>query len=216
MSRLILLLTCVAALAGCAGRPLAPGERAFAEDVFGPGLDPASVRVVAGFGAVRAAGSRPLPPKSDRIDPRPGVCDRTAPSGPEGPPPAWALWNTVHIGRAFYRDDTLPGWPDQVLMPQVFVLAHELLHVWQWQNRRQTGYRPARAGLENFLNLDPYFYVPEDGSRFLDYGYEQQATLIEDYFCYGIFDPQNPRRATLRAILAPHFRVDQIDAVLAR
>ena len=29
-------------------------------------------------------------------------------------------------------------------------------------------------------------------------------------------DPQNPRRAKLRVILAPHFRVDRIDRILAR
>ena len=148
--------------------------------------------------------------------PRPGLCDRVAPTPREGPPPGWALYNTVHFSREFYRDDVLPGWPSQILLPQALIMLHEMVHVWQWQNRAVTGYRPVKAGLESVLNMDPYFYVPEAGAGFLEYGFEQQASLLEDYFCYGLFDPENPRRAELRGILAPYFRMDRIDAVLER
>lgn len=213
--RLVFLGFAVLLLTACS-RPLAPGERALAEDIFGGGLASDQVRIAAGFGVVPAPAPRPLPPKSDTIEPRPGVCDRVAPAGPDGPPPAWAIYQTVHVARAFYRDDVMPGWPDQVLLPQVLILAHELVHVWQWQNRRLTGYRPLRAGVESLFNLDPYFYVPEPGAGFLEYGFEQQAALVEDYICYGVFDPENPRRAELRKILEPHFRVARIDEILRR
>ncbi len=173
------------------------------------------MRVANGFRGDAPAEQRQLPPKRD-IEPRPGLCDRVAPAPREGPPPAWALYNTVHFSREFYRDDVLPGWPDQILLPQALIMVHELVHVWQWQNRAVTGYRPVKAGFESVLNMDPYFYVPEEGAGLLEYGYEQQAALLEDYFCYGIFDPQHARRAELREILAPYFRMDRIDEVLDR
>jgi hypothetical protein len=202
-------------LAGCS-RPLAPGERALADDIFGPSLDVDRVRVGQGFGPLPKLQSLPDLPEVKKIKTRPGICDRTAPSPPDGPPPAWAIYNKVYFSGEFYRADTTPDWPGRVLIPQVLILAHELVHVWQWQNRGHTGYRPAKAGLESLLNRDPYFYVPGEDAGFLEYGFEQQATMVEDYLCYGLFDPANPRRAKLRAILAPHFRVDRIDAVLAR
>lgn len=202
-------------LAAC-GRPLAEGERQFVEDVFGDKVDADKVRIASGFRPSTASEPPPLPPKQDRVELRPGVCDRVNPEPPVGPPPAWALYNRMHVIAEFYRPDMLPGWSGQILLPHAMIMAHELVHVWQWQNRRITGYRPVKAGLESFTNRDPYFYVPDEGAGFLEYGFEQQASLVEDYFCYGLFDPQNPRRAKLHAILAPHFRVDRIDQVLAR
>ncbi len=214
MLRLIPGLLALCLLAAC-GRPLAEGERAFVGDVFGDSLDPGRVRIARGFGGASATvEDKPLPPKTEKIAPRPGVCDRTAPDPPVGPPPAWALYNRVHVVAEFYRADTLPGWPNQVLLPQALIMVHELVHVWQWQNRARTGYRPLKAVLESFLNRDPYYYVPDDGAGLLEYGFEQQASLLEDYFCYGLFDPGNPRRARLRGILAPHFDVDRIDEAL--
>jgi hypothetical protein len=203
-------------LAGCAGRPLAEGEVALANDIFGADLDLTEVRVKSGFRGAPDIADAPLPPRAP-IEARPGVCDRVAPrEGPTGPPPAWALYNTIHFSKEFYRSDTAPGWPDNVLLPQSLILAHELVHIWQWQNRARTGYRPARAAFEQVLNQDPYFYVPEPGSGYLEYGYEQQASLLEDYMCYGLFDPQNPRRGELREILAPIYQMDRFDAVLAK
>jgi len=195
---------------------MAPGEVAFAKDIFGKGLNTDKVRVAAGFGVTPEPKVTPLPEKAEKFEPRPGVCDRVAPTGPTGPPSAWVLYNKVHFSREFYRDDVLPGYPSQLLLPESLIMAHELVHVWQWQNRKRTGYRPGRAALESFTNKDPYFYVPDEGAGFLEYGFEQQGALVEDYFCYGIFDPQNPRRAKVRAILAPHFRVDRIDQVLGQ
>ncbi len=214
--RLFAIVLSLVVLAACTGRPMSTGERTLAADIFGPSLDTNQVRVKRGFqGAPPEGDGKPLPERK-KIEIRPGVCDRVSPTPPEGPPPAWALYNTVHFSREWYRDDTAPGWPEQILLPQTLIMAHELVHVWQWQNRRLTGYRPAKAGLESVFNKDPYFYVPAEGEGFLKYGFEQQATLLEDYLCYAIFDPANARRSKIRAILAPHYRVDRIDAALAR
>lgn len=208
------LLICLALLTACS-RPLTTAERAFAADVIGDSLDADKVRVAAGFG-LKPPPPTPNAPARGKRTTIPGVCDRV-PQGPRTePPPAFALWNRIHMAQKYYRDDTAPGWPDRVLLPQSLIMAHELVHVWQWQNRARTGYRPTRAALESVLSLDPYYYTPADGDTFLSFGYEQQGALVEDYFCYALLDPENPRRAKLRTILAPHFPLGRLDAALER
>lgn len=202
-------------LSAC-GRPMAPGERALASDIFGPALNTDVIRVKSGFRGAPTTKDAPLPPKIEKIELRPGVCDRVSPTPPDGPPPAWALYNNIHFAKDYYRSDLAPGWPEQTLIPQTLIFAHELVHVWQWQHRKRTGYRPIKAGLESVLTGDPYFYVPGEGGDYLQYGFEQQASLLEDYFCYGLFDPENPRRAKIRHTLAPYFQMDQIDEALKR
>lgn len=211
----LLLVACLVGLQAC-GRPLAPGEMALAADLFGTSLDTNAVRIKRTGVEGSPEPPPPLPKDPVPIKIRPGICDRVSPDPPVGPPPAFALYNQLNVDTEFYRDDLAPGWPDRILLPQVFLLAHELVHVWQWQNRALTGYRPIKAALESVLRRDPYFYVPGKGGGFLDYGFEQQASLVEDYFCYAIFDPENPRRGVLRAILSPYFRIDRVDEALAR
>lgn len=212
---LCLILLCL--LAACS-RPLAEGERAFAEDLFGDTLDVDRVRVAVGLGLTPVP--RPKPAPEGPVDPiklRPGLCDRTAPdTGPPEPPPAFALYDRVHIMPEWYAADMMPRWPERVMVPEALIFSHELVHVWQWQNRRRTGYHPARAAFESLILGDPYFYSPNDGEGFLGYGYEQQGALVEDYMCYLIFDPDNPRRAEIRAILRQVFTPDRVDRAAGR
>ena len=211
-------LSCVFLLAAlvlsACGRPLAEGETALAHDLFGAGLELGEVRVAAGLG-LASPPAQTAPRPSQRIH-RPGACDRDAPAPKGGPPPAFATYQTVHVTRRFYAADMAAGWPAAAPLPQVLILAHELGHVWQWQNRARTRYAPLRAALESVFNTDPYFYAPAHEKSFLQYGYEQQASLIEDYLCYALVDADAPRRAELRAILAPHFPVARLDAALGQ
>jgi hypothetical protein len=216
LGRAVMLALGLAALAGCT-RPLTENERRFAADVIGPTLDVQAVRIARGFAPLP-----PAPKSPERGDLYPviaentvtGLCDRAAPEPRSGPPPGWALWNRVHFNREFYRADLAPEWPRAARFPQGLVLAHELVHVWQWQQRDVTGYRPARAALESVLNMDPYFYQPGPDASFLKFGYEQQAALMEDYLCHALYDPAAPRRAELRPLLAPYFPLDRLDAAL--
>ena len=79
-----------------------------------------------------------------------------------------------------------------------------MTHVWQWQNRAITGYTPWRAAGESLRLIDPY-YAPPGSADFFTYGYEQQAVILEDYLCFAFANPNHPRRAELRKILAPVF-----------
>lgn len=55
------------------------------------------------------------------------------------------------------------------------LLIHELVHVWQWQH----GF--LFFALDNDLNND-YSYLLDIDQKFKDYGIEQQAELIQDYY----------------------------------
>lgn len=55
------------------------------------------------------------------------------------------------------------------------LLAHELTHVWQYQKGALTALRYVLAGDWRYA----YTLIP--GRRFLDYGFEQQASMVEDY-----------------------------------
>ncbi|MEO1474591.1 MAG: hypothetical protein AAFS03_11775, partial [Pseudomonadota bacterium] len=105
-------------------------------------------------------------------------------------------------------------WPETLRFPQAIVFAHELTHAWQWQNRAVTGYSPFRAVAEAIELADPYF--SERQGAFFTFGYEQQAAIVEDYLCFAFANPNHPRRAELREILAPVFPLDDFDAALAR
>lgn len=213
-----LLAMAVICLAAACTRPLTQSERRFAADVIGPSLNAQEVRLTRGLGL---SSPERQPERAAKLLPvaRPpieGLCDRDAPEPQDGPPPAFALWNRIHIAEEFYRPEMAPDWPRAALFPEALILAHELVHVWQWQNRARTGYSPARAGFESWASRDPYFYKPEAELRYADFGYEQQASLLEDYLCYGLYDPANPRRAELRRILVPHFPLDRLDTALGQ
>lgn len=67
-----------------------------------------------------------------------------------------------------------PGAPaEAVSLAQRAHLAHELVHVWQYQALK-------RSGIE-LLFSRVYRYRLEPAREFLSYGYEQQAAIVEDY-----------------------------------
>ena len=220
MLRFCLLSVALLSVSACA-RGLAPGEADFAEALFGDSLDQKRIVVQPGVGLTplpkdpepEVRGEAPPPP--DRAPQ--GICTRV-PSPREGFqwPAGMVLWNQVLLKRDFYREDMMEGWPRAVPLPQALLMAHELVHVWQWQNRERTDYDPASSGSESVHSRDPYWYVPEAEREFLTYGFEQQAAMIEDYVCYTMFEPRAPRRAELRALIHPVLPLDAFDARLGR
>ncbi|MCI2399374.1 hypothetical protein [Aliiroseovarius subalbicans] len=206
-------------VAGCA-RGLAPGEEDFAKALFGDSLNTDRIIVQAGIGVV------PLPrdktPNVDADAPPPrkppkGMCKRV-PSPRLGwqYPAGFVLWNEVYLKSDFYRSDMMEGWPNSVLLPHALLMAHELVHVWQWQNRARTDYTPSTSGAESVGNRDPYFYEADPTRTFLSYGFEQQAAMIEDYVCYRLFEPNAPRRRELYELINPVLPLGNFEAALAR
>jgi hypothetical protein len=194
-----ILLLALLFLAAC-GRPLTEQERAFAYDIHGETLNYSSVRLHDGAPTRAVTFNRkprprttcrelifpPLPPEETVVTTKPA---------------AVALYNTVLFDKDWYLEDYLPDYPDRVGLVAAMLFAHELTHVWQWQNRKTTGYSPLRAALEHSGSDDPYLFELED-RKFLDFGYEQQGSIVEEFVCCRALQPQGARTERLHSLIS--------------
>lgn len=206
-----LFLMALVALSACS-RALTDAEEQFANDLFGDELDTSKVRVTQGLGIVPLY--RTVPGKVTLVEGTDRACLRTPQPRGGQPPQAFAFRNRMHFDTGLYSSDMIVQWPERLRVPQALIFAHELTHVWQWQNRDVTGYSPGRAVMESIRLADPYF--SEGRADFFRFGYEQQAAILEDYICFAYANPNHPRRWELREILAPVFNLDEFDAAIAQ
>ncbi len=200
--RLAALGLALACLAGCAARPLDPVETAFAAGLHGPGLDTGPVRVHRGA----IIGGFPM-----RRPPRPQIACREKIWPPEEGPrvqtavAGFVLGQDIFVSRRFWREGYVGDDPAELPLAPAMFLAHELTHVWQWQNRERTGYAAWRAAREHAVSDDPYLFGLDSAQAFLDYPFEQQAALVEEFVCCRALDPEGARTDRLYRLLAPEF-----------
>jgi len=191
------LLLALLILAAC-GRPLTEAELSLAEGLYGDTLDPARIRIVEngliGITA-RVYPTRPRTTCRERILPPDDAPTFTARAA------GIVFWNHIHIRPDLMRADYASRSDGSMGLVAAMFIAHELAHVWQWQNRALTGYTPMRGGLEHVSGADPYLFDPQSSIRFLDLGYEQQASLVEEYVCCSALDPEGARTGRLEALL---------------
>lgn len=200
MTRLFALFACTA-LAACASRPLTENEQAFISTVQGDAINVDRVNIVEGAVVGLLSVTRPA---------RPQVACRERLFPPEtgmvtGSFAAFVLDETVHYSRWAYEDDFLEDYPDQLALRDAMRLAHELTHVWQWQQRETTGYHPLRAFREQVTSLDPYLFDIDAEARFLDYAYEQQGIIVEEFVCCRALDPEGSRTKRLTDLVGQVF-----------
>ena len=110
----------------------------------------------------------------------------------------------------------MPGWPDRIDLYDAMLFAHESVHAWQWQNRDRTGYTPLKALREHSNSADPYLFDDSTERSFLDYGFEQQGSIVEEYVCCHLLDPDAPRTRRLRDMIAQHMPVDGLEDAIDR
>lgn len=189
-----------AALLVSCGRAPTPAERAFLGDLHGDTLDPAKLRIHKGAPVLSVTFTRAPRPRTacrERILP-PITNTETVTTKPI----AVALWNHVFLTRDWYVDDYLKDYPERLNLMAAMLYAHEATHVWQWQNRETTGYSPLRAAAEHGASRDPYLFDLETNTRFLDYGFEQQGAIMEEYVCCRALAPQGARTKRLHRLLS--------------
>ncbi|MEM9795343.1 MAG: hypothetical protein AAF919_02575 [Pseudomonadota bacterium] len=194
-SLLCAALTVPILLAAC-GRPLTESEMALLAPIHGETLDTGPVRLAAN----PLVGLVPL---NYPVRPRTTCRERIAPpvEGPivEGRAGGVVLFETLFLNPDVDR-------PNFALEPlnlgAAMFLVHEMTHVWQWQNSGLTGYTPWRVAAEHVRSVDPYLYDPADPREFLDFGYEQQAILVEEYLCCAVLDPEGVRTVQLYDLLS--------------
>lgn len=191
-------------LAACA-RPLTPNETAVARGLFGDTIDTDVVRIKAGVGLLPLPRPRPATAQTGpAVKPPPGLCSRHRSTRRYYDwPAAFVLGNDIYFSYRFYSPDAFAGLPDSAPYPASVLLAHELTHVWQWQNRARTAYTTTGAAGETFAKVDPYWFEPGRAAPFSALGFEQQAAMVQDFTCYALFDPANPELRVLVRRLRP-------------
>ncbi|SLN47526.1 hypothetical protein [Roseisalinus antarcticus] len=184
-------------LTACA-RPLTPAEQVFGAQLVGE-TAASDVRILS-VGPVGAFTFtypvRPATTCRERILP--------APEGPtfEATTAGVVLWDHILTNPDWYLDDYLGRWPEQMNLVAAMFFAHELTHVWQWQNRETTGFFIGRVAAEHNRIEDPYLFDSDALPRFLDYGFEAQSSLVEEYVCCAAVAPRGARTKRLKALLA--------------
>lgn len=207
--RLRLALIAVVAITGCA-RPLSHGETAFATGLFGAELATEKVRIASFPALASLTSSRPgRPPIACReriwpeAEPTIGMVETfTA---------AFVSWNRINMADKLYLPDYLPNYPAEMSLYAAMLIGHEMTHVWQWQNRTRTGYTPLQALSEHQNGHDPYLLELTAQTRFLDFPFEQQGAIVEEYICCRALDPNGSRTKRLHAMLKGAFPVAPLD-----
>lgn len=145
-------------LAAC-GRPLTEAEQGFMAELAGPAFDPAPVRITQNPLIGLTTRSYPARPRStcrERIFPPPQgdtVTGRTA---------GIVFFNRLHLREDYALPDYIAREDGAVnLLAQMF-FAHEMTHIWQWQNRARTGYYSLTA----LLGGDAKLAAPFKGGDF--------------------------------------------------
>jgi len=111
-------------------------------------------------------------------------------------------WTHVLTNPDWTLPDYAQGYPEKINLVAAMFFAHEMVHIWQWQNRDTTGYSPFRGLAEHKPGVDPYLLDPSQEITFLEMGYEQQAALVEEFICCRTLAPDAPRTERLYGVLS--------------
>jgi hypothetical protein len=198
-------------LAAC-GRPLTTGETAFAATIFGPELNTKAVRVAPFAALTSLTQRRPARPRvacRERIWPAPETTTGTV----ETFTAAFVTFNRLNMADQLYLPDYMAKYPNKMSLPAAMLIAHELTHVWQWQNRERTDYHPLKALSEQVPGTDPYLLELATKNNFLDFPYEQQGAIVEEYVCCSSLDPNGARTQRLHDLLSSAMPVAAIDSL---
>ncbi|SHI62295.1 hypothetical protein SAMN05444417_1272 [Wenxinia saemankumensis] len=180
---------------------------------LGPAIRPEAVRF---HGDLAAGPSRTVPTR-----PRETCRERIMPpiEGPsfQSSTAAMAAFDHVWVRPSLFLEDYLAGIEEGVLnLPAAMLFLHEMVHVWQWQNRAVTGYHPLKAAFEHVRSADPYLFDPETRADLLDFGWEQQGVIVEEYLCCRTLAPEAERTSRLHAMLGVHFDLPALSRPIAR
>ncbi|MFY0681285.1 MAG: hypothetical protein JXR13_11975 [Thalassovita sp.] len=191
------------------GRPLTPNEVQFARSLYGEELNPKPVRLVNGHFARSLTleyAARPRVTCQERI--LPPLKEATYTTSPG----AIAVYTRVFFRKDLHRPDFAREYSVGTDLYDLMLFAHEMAHVWQWQNRQRTGYTPLKAASEHTTTADPYLFDINSAPDFLSYPYEQQAAIVEEFVCCRALAPQAARTARLHKMLSVAMPVDRLQS----
>ncbi|WP_422375004.1 hypothetical protein [Roseibium sp.] len=129
-------------------------------------------------------------------------------------PEALVIHNRIYYKSGSYRADFAEGFPTRVRVDELGLLAHEIMHVWQYQNRDRTGFTLLAVAMEHVRFRDPYAYTIVPGKRFLSYRFEQQGKMVQDYVVLSYSQPNSAKLKSLRNLLSEEFDLKVLNETL--
>lgn len=193
------------------GRPLTPNEIAFADTIFADQITTSRVRFVRGHAAesfTMRYQARPRVTCTERIYPPQKEQSFTTSPG------AITLFNKVFYRKDMYLEDYAYSINGRGNLYALMFFAHEMTHVWQWQNRDRTGYHPLKAAQEHQPGHGPYLFELKTKTDFLSYPYEQQASIVEEYACCRALAPKAARTQRLHNMLSQNLPVARLSQII--
>ena len=99
----------------------------------------------------------------------------------------------IYMRGVTYRDDYMS---DDTPLHTRSTFLHEMVHVWQKENKvLNLLYEACKENLKHKFNYNAaYHYVLEEGKDLVNYGMEQQASIIQDYFVMKNTEGYMPHR----------------------
>jgi len=175
----------------------------------GDTFDPAPVRIVenplVGLFTITYP-TRPPVTCRERIVPPPDTPTVSAQTG------GIVFFNTLHLREDLVLPDYTRLEDGTRALAAAMFFAHEMTHVWQWQNRDITNYHPFRAFWEHATIDDQYLFDNDDPRSFLAYGYEQQAALVEECVCCSALEPDGARTKRLERLISQVMPVEPLQS----
>lgn len=210
--KLLLIIATALALLGCS-RALSPNELALSRTLMGDTIDTNRVRFVKGAPVAAVTFRRKARP---RVTCRERILPPAKDEIVTARPAAVAFHNTIFFARDWYTEDYARNYPEVLNLSAAMLFAHEMLHVWQWQNRAVTGYSPWRAAAEHSNAPDPYLFELDGTPDFLSFGFEQQGAIMEEYVCCRALDPSADRTRRLHDMLSVYLPLKSLPVGDAR
>ncbi|MFS8181422.1 DUF4157 domain-containing protein [Pseudovibrio denitrificans] len=101
--------------------------------------------------------------------------------------------NTITYRHDLYSENFAPK--DTQYIDELALLAHEMTHVWQKQNKELTGYTYAKVIAEHAKYGERVYEYPplKSDSEFLSFRYEQQGQIVGDWIMARALDPKKAK-----------------------
>lgn len=169
---------------GCSSRAVTNDEKVFLATVFGDSVDVDSV-------SIRSSGvAKGIEEGIELGDIPPAYATSGQHTESWFDADAITIRNRIYFNAAIYLDNYYD--PNEIHL-LIDLFAHEFVHVWQWQNREKTGYSLSRVIQEHVTyGKAVYEYERPPSQPFLQYRYEQQGMIVQDYIFMREHSPQHP------------------------
>ena len=208
--QIFLAITAAISVTACS-RDMTDGEIAYGQQVFTRDLDFEVVRFSGNERNAQRKATRQLESEAEQLagtQPKDAGSEKLLSILPSlFGADAMAIANTVYYDSDVYSPDFSKSAYDS----DRWLMAHELTHVWQWQNRAKTGYSFTKVVSEHLKYGDAvYDYKLVNGKKFTEYRFEQQGEIVECYMKLRQLSPDSPLTIRHEKLIRAEFPLDSV------